>query len=118
VKVVPKSRRMLGVDLFLEEGGSPAELAKDLEALCVDSPLKLKLLGNRGQVVWPEAGGRTDCIDMWQCRFLARRAESRVDPQAIADLLAKVMARHEVVQFTRLQEFDQKRAYTLLQGEE
>ena len=118
VHVTPKSRRLLGVDIHVERGAPVAQLAAELQALCQDGPLRLKLIGNRGQVVWPETGGRTDCVDLWHCRFLAKRPDSRVDGDAIQELVHRVMEDHEVTKMTRLQELDGKRAYTLLQGEE
>ena len=118
VTVRPKVRRLLGTDVFLESELSAEELAEDLERLAEGTPLRLKLIGSRGQVVWPAKGGPTDCVDLWHCRFLARRPESRVDETAILELLARIVPAHTLVQLTRLQELDGKRAYTLLQGEE
>ncbi len=113
-----QSRRLLGADIFLESSKSAAELGAELEQLFQDGPLRLKLIGNRGQVVWPAKGGPTDCVDVWHCRFLARRPDAQLHESAISDLLQKLIPLHLVVQFTRLQELDGKRAYTLLQGEE
>lgn len=118
VMVRPKVRRLLGTDVFLESEVSAAELAADLEKLSEETPLRLKLIGSRGQVVWPAKGGPTDCVDLWHCRFLARRPESRVDETAILELINRIVPKYTLVQLTRLQELDGKRAYTLLQGEE
>ena len=118
VFVRPKERRILGVDIFIDSGETPEALGKALETLADGSDLRLKLISNRGQVVYPPTGAHTDCIDSWRCRFLARRAESQLDDLKALELTTKIARHHVVAQMTMLNEIDKERAYTLAQGED
>lgn len=117
VAVVLKSRRNLGMDLFIESGASPAELGPVLSGLAEGSKLYLKVISNRGQVVWPLTGAPTDCVDHWRVRYKVRADQSLDDADLFA-LMQKVAARFQINQWNRLEEHDGSRAYTLAQGEE
>ena len=54
VNVVPaKSRRVMGVDVYVESELEPKALAASLEALAKSSPLRLEMITNRGAMVYP-----------------------------------------------------------------
>lgn len=58
--IVPRSRRVVGVDVFVETNLLPEALGKALEDLAAGTPFRLKMISNRGtQVYPPPAGSRT-----------------------------------------------------------
>jgi isocitrate dehydrogenase len=117
VAVVPKSRRTCGLDLYVESDWSPARLGESLERLAEGTALRLKIVSNRGTVVYPLTGTPTDCIDHWRCRFVARQDTVDLDDQQCFALMHKVAAEHHLNQSQKLYEFDGDRAYSLSQGE-
>jgi isocitrate dehydrogenase len=117
VAATPTSRRTMGIDVFCESGLSPEELGKSLERLTEGTALKLKIISNRGTVVYPLTGAPTDCIDHWRCRFLARAEGADLTDAECLELVAQVATEHRFMQIEKLYEFDGERAYTLAQGE-
>lgn len=63
------SRKTIGIDVFIEEGGTPKDLGHSLEELSTSTALKLKIISNRGQRVYPPMGAMTDNVDHWRCRW-------------------------------------------------
>jgi isocitrate dehydrogenase len=118
VFVRPKRRRTLGLDVFVEAGGTPEELGKRIEELAHESPLYLKVISNRGTVVYPPTGTPTDCVDAWRCRFLLRDHASDLDDEALYGLVRRFAGKLKVNGVTRLEELDGERGYTLSQGED
>lgn len=118
VFVRPERRRTLGLDVFIESGDSPEGLGKSLEELAEDSPLYLKVISNRGTVVYPLTGTPTDCVDSWRCRFLLRDHASDLDDDSLYGLVRSFAGKHKVNGVTRLEELDGERGYTLSQGED
>ena len=74
VELAPRVRQtktQVGIDVFLDLPDiSPDELGKRLEALAGDR-LKLEMVSNRGQKVYPNGIPETLCVDHWRCRFTA-----------------------------------------------
>jgi isocitrate dehydrogenase len=111
------TRRTAGVDIFVESALEPEALGRSLEALCEGTPLKLKMISNRGTRVYPPTGAMTDCVDHWRCRFVRRDAEETTDAE-IAALLSRVSATYRWMHLEKLMEYDGKAAYTRAQGED
>lgn len=68
-----QKKELVGVDLFLDwqsDDGSrdPDKLGKILSEINGDV-LKLVMITNRGQKVWPDGHPDTFCTDHWRCRF-------------------------------------------------
>jgi isocitrate dehydrogenase len=116
--VKPGSRQVLGVDVFLESALWPEELGKSLEQISEGTPLKLKMISNRGTKVYPATGAITDCVDHWRCRFIARQPEADLPDSAIFDLLQRIAAQHRWMHTEKLQQFDGEAGFTLAQGED
>lgn len=116
--VRPASRRDVGVDIFVESAAAPDELGRSLEALALGTPLRLKMISNRGTQVYPATGGTTDCVDHWRCRFVLRDGEPGVDDAAVLGLLARVAGRYRWMHVERLEQVDGALAYTRAQGED
>jgi isocitrate dehydrogenase len=117
VTVVPKTRRTMGIDIFCESGLTPGALGKSLEQHAEGTALRLKIISNRGTVVYPLTGAPTDNTDHWRCRFLAREDGADLTDEQCFELLRKVASEHRFMQIEKLYEFDGERAYTLAQGE-
>jgi isocitrate dehydrogenase len=118
VTVVPKSRRVVGADIFVESGHQPKELGPKLEAIAEGTPLKLKMISNRGTQVYPDKGTLIDCVDQHRCRFVARDASASLDDASILGLLGKVAAAMAWMHVEKLQEFDGAAGFTKAQGED
>ncbi len=116
--VTVKSRRVTGIDLFVESPLPASELGKSLESLSEGSALKLKMISNRGTKVYPPMGAMTDCIDHWRCRFIGRDAAANIDDQAILALVGRVAAQHNWMHIEKLPEFDGNAGFTKAQGED
>ncbi|MFZ4585754.1 MAG: NADP-dependent isocitrate dehydrogenase [Acidimicrobiia bacterium] len=59
----------VGIDVFLDwRGSDPAELGKQIEG-AIGSDVKLVMISNRGQKVYPGGAPETFCVDHWRCRF-------------------------------------------------
>src|SRR5688572_27006191 len=71
VNVVPAtSRRVSGVDVYIESNLEPNILAGDLEKLTQSSPMRLQMITNRGALVFPSNGRRVSLVDHFRCRFV------------------------------------------------
>jgi len=116
--VKPQERRVVGIDVFVEAAVSPDELGKSLEHLAAGTPLKLKMISNRGTKVYPATGGITDCVDHWRCRFILRDPGSNLEDSAVLDLLQRIAAEQRWMHVEKLQEFDKVAGYTMAQGED
>lgn len=116
--VKARERHVAGVDIFVESSLAAEELGKSLERLAAETPLKLKMISNRGTKVYPATGAITDCVDHWRCRFIGRNATGDLEDSAIFDLLQRVAAHHRWMHIEKLQEFDHVRGFTMAQGED
>ncbi len=117
--VKAKSRRDVGVDLFVESALPPGELGAQLEALVSGSALKLKIISNRGTVVYPARGGQvTDCVDASRCRFMPVQAGSIITDAQIVELVQRVGAKFRWMHIEKLLEIDGSAGFTKAAGED
>ena len=116
--VRPKARTWTGVDIFVESAASPEELGQRLEALAEGTPVRLKMVSNRGTRVYPVTGGMTDCVDHWRCRFVRRNGDAQLDDATVLALLGKVGQAYRWMHVEKLEEHDGALAYTRAQGED
>lgn len=114
---VPRQRAVVGIDVFVEWDGGPAGLAASLEALTGDAPLYLKMISNRGTVVWPSSGTSPALVDHYRCRFMARDGQEPSD-RDLLDLVTRIAGSHRWMHIEKLQTFDEAPGYTLAQGED
>jgi isocitrate dehydrogenase len=114
----PASRRTVGMDVFVESDALPDALGRALEAAVEGHRLRLKMISNRGTVVYPATGGSTDCVDHFRCRFVLRDAAGELDHAGVLDLLARVGAGHHWNHVETLYEFDGEPSFTRAQGED
>jgi isocitrate dehydrogenase len=115
--VRPLSRRVLGVDLFVETALPPDELGRSVEELMQGSAFTLKMVSSRGTQVYPPTGAITDTVDAYYCRLMLQQPGEDISAHDMADLLARVSTRHRWGHIEKLQEFDGEPGYTKAQGE-
>ncbi|MGP1346433.1 MAG: NADP-dependent isocitrate dehydrogenase [Phycisphaerales bacterium] len=118
VLVKPKSRRVVGADLFIEFVGSVKELGEKLDAMAEGSPLKLKMISNRGTRAYPLTGTDMDSVDHWRCRFVMRDAKAEMTDADLMALVQKVAGVYTWNHIEKLMEFDGAASYTKAQGED
>jgi len=116
--VRPKSRRTVGADVFVESPVSPEELGKSLEGVAEGSPLRLKMISNRGTKVYPTTGGLTDCVDHWRCRFVLRDGAATLADAGLLELIGKIATKHRWMHVEKLEELDGEAGFTRAQGED
>ncbi|MBL8631582.1 MAG: NADP-dependent isocitrate dehydrogenase [Myxococcales bacterium] len=114
----PSQRQTIGVDIFVEAQTTPAELGPLLEWLCKTSPLKLKMISNRGAKVYPDRGSLTECVDHWRCRFILREPSDTLDDATILALLQHVSLKLRWMHVEKLELWDGQPAFTRAQGED
>lgn len=113
----PKSRELLGVDVFVESDLSAADLGASLIDIAKGSALTLDSISNRGVQVWPSTGGQTFLVDHFDCRFMLNEPAAGNSPQGISDLVKAIGQQHSWMHVEKLQRFDGKDAFERPQGE-
>jgi len=116
--VKPEKRRVIGIDIFVESALPVEAIGKSLEHLALETPVKLKMISNRGTKVYPPTGAMTDCVDHWRCRFILRDPTGDLADSAMFDLLQRIAAQHRWMHVEKLQEFDGVNGFTMAQGED
>lgn len=115
--VTSDNRRVAGADIFIESALSSDALGKSLEQLCESSPLRLKMISNRGTMRYPGGIGVTDPVDHWRCRFISR-SEASIEDHAVLSLVQEIAKEHTWMHIEKLQNFDGKDGFTKAQGED
>jgi isocitrate dehydrogenase len=116
--VKPARRKVIGVDVFIESATLPEEIGKTLEGICAPTPLRLKMISNRGTKVYPPTGAITDCVDHFRCRFIARSENADLSDNDILDLAQRISIHYRWMHMEKLQEFDGTMGFTKAQGED
>ncbi|MBS2031113.1 MAG: NADP-dependent isocitrate dehydrogenase [Deltaproteobacteria bacterium] len=116
--VVAKRRRTVGMDVFVESTEVPGELGLLLTQLAEDTPLRLKMISNRGTQVFPATGAMTACVDHWRCRFVLREPSGDLSEAGALQLLERVGRELRWMHVEKLAEFDGALGYTRAQGED
>ena len=111
------TRAVVGMDVFVEWDRTPEELGASLEAVTAGTVLRLKMVSNRGTVVYPAREAVPTLVDHVRCRFLAADGVEPIEAELL-NLLWAVGASHRWMHVERLQQFDGERGYTLAQGED
>jgi isocitrate dehydrogenase len=121
-----RTRQLVGIDVFIcNEVITPEHLSQLLEQSAGEE-LMLRIVTNRGSVVYPENHKETFLSDQWRCRFVKRQKGVSpdkteflpVEQQAIIDLLVRLQQQGlETVKTENLYFLDGQRAFSLGQGE-
>ncbi|MBU6329695.1 MAG: NADP-dependent isocitrate dehydrogenase [Acidobacteria bacterium] len=119
VKVPERARQhkeQIGIDVFVDvPDGDPETMGPELEALAGPS-LRLEMISNRGQKVYPHGVPETLCVDHWRCRFSV--PEGTVDTAETIALLGRLAeAGYPFVKTEGLFTFDGEPGFTRGQGQ-
>ena len=115
--VKPKSRSVVGADVFVESLLQPGELGRKVEALVADSSLKLAGIANRGTAVYPEVEAKVGLVDHYRCRFVSRDEGKDVDDAQLVDLLQRLSGDLSWMHVEKLQQFDGEDAFSKSAGQ-
>ena len=111
------SKEVVGADIFLDSPLVAGTLGPSLEQLAAPSPLKLKMISNRGTKVYPDGNPNIDQIGHHRCRFVARDGGT-VTFDAVLALAQRINQHHEVCHVERLLRIDGADGFTKAQGED
>ncbi|HEY6088691.1 MAG TPA: NADP-dependent isocitrate dehydrogenase [Gemmatimonadaceae bacterium] len=106
------SRRVSGVDVYVETDLDPRTLAGNLEKLIQTSPLRLEMISNRGTMVFPSTDRRVSLVDHFRCRFVPREGTANLNDPEILSLLTTIGSQHRWMHIEKLQEFDGESAFS------
>jgi isocitrate dehydrogenase len=107
-----KSRRVTGLDVYVESELEPKALAASLEGLAKSSQLRLEMITNRGAMVYPSSDRRIALVDHFRCRFVPRDSASDLADAEILSLLATIGGQYRWMHIEKLQEFDGKPSFS------
>lgn len=109
---------LVGSDVFIHDGVIDAQsLGHKLEAIAGEH-LKLIMISNRGQLVYPGYHPETFCTDHWRCRFERRNNDGPATHAQIRELLSRVEAEGlKWIKLENLYYIDGQRAYSLSGGQ-
>jgi isocitrate dehydrogenase len=111
-------KETIGVDVFLnwdQANRDPNVLGEALSQ--VDGgALKLTMISNRGQKVWPKGMPETFCVDHWRCRY--ESTSGAINHGQIVELLNRIAAAgFDFIKTENLCTFDGQPGYSLGQGQ-
>ncbi len=116
----PKKKELVGVDVFIDwrgESRDANEIGDKLLNIASTENLKLKLISNRGVLVYPNGMEETFKTDHWRCRFTNPEGKILQNSDVI-ELLNRVSdAGFDFIKTEHLYHFDGERGYSLSQGE-
>jgi isocitrate dehydrogenase len=110
---------MVGVDFYMGSNGrTPKEFGDALSQISHEG-VHLKMIDNRGTIVWPGGMAETFVIDSFRCRFQpAPNGNNTVSHAQISALYQKVTAAgYDIVKTETLRTFDGQQGFTLAQGQ-
>lgn len=115
-----KKKEMVGVDVFIDwrEGNRDADAFGDkLSAESATDKLKVKVISNRGVLVYPGGMPETFKSDHWRVRYTNPNNEL-VTNSDVLELLQKIQdLGFDFIKTEHLYHFDGERGYSLSQGE-
>ncbi len=100
------SRRVVGVDVYVETAKLPAELAENLDAAMIASPGKLLMISNRGTVVYPATDLKVGLVDHYRCRFVPCEPLAEMTDDGILEILKRVGQVGRWMHVEKLQQFN------------
>ena len=99
-----------GVDVFIEFRGPVEQLAEKL--ILSQQNFSLKLISNRGLLIWPQKTSDIDPVDQFRCRFVGKNQDD------VPNLLTSLQRLGvQILKVEYLFSFNARRAYSLAQGE-
>ncbi len=116
----PARRELRGVDVFLhwnEANRDPNVLGEKIVTAQGDG-LRLNMISNRGQKVWPEGAAETFCTDHWRLRFQLDDDMPAIGQDRVFSLLQRIdKLGFTIIKTEHLYTFDGERGFSLGQGQ-
>lgn len=114
----PAKKELIGVDVFLHHHDRDAEALGNTLQQVNGGGVKLVMISNRGQKVWPQGLPETFCTDHWRCRFMAEAEGALVTHGQVIELLQRVAAAgFDFIKTENLYVFDGEKGFSLGQGQ-
>ena len=111
---LPKTKTLLGVDVFLDSKQDVTTLGQALESL--NTKLKLQGISNRGLRVWPNPKKTAFYCDHWRCRF-KNQDGAPATHEDILQLLTLIKNKNlDFIKTEGLFAFDGKNGFSEMQG--
>ncbi|TAD96627.1 MAG: NADP-dependent isocitrate dehydrogenase [Bacteroidetes bacterium] len=112
-------KQTIGTDVFIHWGGTTEELVAKIVPSINTAGLELKMISNRGIMVWPSGFPETFCTDHWRLRFMsADGADQAIRHRQIAALLDRFVDLDiDFIKTENLCTFNGKNAFSLGQGQ-
>jgi Isocitrate/isopropylmalate dehydrogenase len=104
--VVTETRRVTGLDVYVESTLQPGELGDELSALIEGTTFVLHAITNRGNTVYPVKDRTVSLVDHYRCRFLSKDRNADVGDPEILALLTRVGESARWMHVEKLQQFD------------
>jgi len=118
VYVKTKTRKTVGLDIFLDTTQEVNALGEALEGLIAGMPLSLKMIDSRGVKIFPSVGGLLpDMVDHCRARFLMK-GDGEMDLELTLKLLKIIGENYSWMHTERLNVFDGEDGFTKAQGED
>jgi len=115
----PRERDVVGMDVFIEFDGGAKVLGDLLDEASRGTGFSLKMISNRGTMVYPDRGASTDCVDHWRCRFTLDQPQKDAPRESVEALLRRVEENGLTwMHLEKLNRFNGEDAYTKAQGED
>ncbi len=116
--VRPKSRQVVGADVYVETAVTVDDLGKGVEKLLDGTPMKLKMIDSRGTKVYPATGAITDTVDAYKVRIMMRDSGKEMSDDIFVPVLQKLGSEYRWGHIEKLQAFDGVDGFTKAQGED
>jgi len=111
---------IVGVDLYMGSNGRTAQEFGDALNHISHEGIELRMVDNRGTIVWPGGMAETFVTDSYRCRFqpVPSASSQTVSHAQISALYQKVTAAgYDIVKTETLRTFDGQQGFTLAQGQ-
>ncbi|KAJ3255809.1 hypothetical protein HK103_006067 [Boothiomyces macroporosus] len=116
VSPAPKSKKSVGMDIFIDTDLLPKALASVLEPFAKQSGLDLVMISNRGTQVWPTGSVFTQVVNHYRCRFQSKE-EKQIEESVLLDLSSQIAKKLRVCSLEMLPVIDGLKKFSLAQGQ-
>ena len=114
----PAKMDLVGVDLYMPSNSASVQEFGDKLKAITEGSMELRMIDNRGTIVWPGSFPETFLTDAFRCRFQPKDSNEVITQKQVISLMEKVTAAgHDIVKTETLRNYDGKAGYTLAQGQ-
>jgi isocitrate dehydrogenase len=113
---VPAKKETMGVDVFVHKLGCLPDALAAMVLPADTAQLKLQVISNRGQKVWPNGMSETFCTDHWRLRYVHPEKKA-INHSDIIALLTNIQAQGlDFIKTEHLCQFDGVPGWSAAQG--